>query len=359
MNTYRFFFSSLLIFYFSFFISPACALVRPIVFPVQGEYSFHDDYANPRGGGMRKHLGNDIIAPKHTPVVSTVDGIITFIAIPEASWGYAITIEDADGYKYHYIHLNNDTPGTDDGKGGEQYAYVSGLHRGSKVTKGQLLGWLGDSGNAEETVSHLHFEVQAPGGEYPNPYESLMVASGNKNQGQFVAVTHGESPTADEQQAFIATRILREGMIDSDVAKLHVQLSELKLYTGTTTQTYTWVTREAVRAFQVREKLDATGVADEVTRARIAFRLRSNAVSVSVVAPITSSLAVGSRGIQVLTLQQKLKSLGFFTGEVTGYFGPVTKASVMAFQKSKGLEQVGFTGPRTRSALSSAVTPVL
>lgn len=346
-----------LVFYFCVLVISAHALVRPIVFPVQGEYSFHDDYANPRGGGMRKHLGNDIIAPKHTPVVSTVDGVITFIAIPQASWGYAITIEDSDGYKYHYIHLNNDTPGTDDGNGGEQYAYVPGLHRGSKVTKGQLLGWLGDSGNAEETVSHLHFEIQAPGSEYPNPFESLMAASGNKTQGAFAAVTHADVDANSGQAVFIATRPLREGMIDADVALLHTQLTKLGFYSGTTSETFTSVTREAVRQFQVREKINSTGVADEETRNRIALRMQIVGASTAVPSSLDLNLALGARGESVVQLQKRLKELGYFTDEATGIYGPLTRAAVIAFQKASSLETVGSVGPKTRAALLVAVVP--
>jgi hypothetical protein len=100
------------------FAFPASAISRPIAFPVKDPYSFRDDYLDPRGGGTRKHLGIDIIAEKMTPVFSAVDGNITYVVSPEASWGYAIEIRDSDGYAYNYLHLNNDTPGTDDGKGG-------------------------------------------------------------------------------------------------------------------------------------------------------------------------------------------------------------------------------------------------
>ncbi|MBY0317022.1 MAG: M23 family metallopeptidase, partial [Bdellovibrionales bacterium] len=90
------------------------AETRSILFPVDSEYSFRNDFREPRDGGAREHLGIDIISDKMTPLVAVVDGTITFIAIPQASWGYAITLEDAEGYSYRYLHINNDTPGTDD-----------------------------------------------------------------------------------------------------------------------------------------------------------------------------------------------------------------------------------------------------
>ncbi|MEN9390272.1 MAG: hypothetical protein RLZZ283_372, partial [Candidatus Parcubacteria bacterium] len=129
-------------------IGHADALVRSIAFPVAGTFSFRNDFSEPRDGDAREHLGIDIIADKMTPVVAVVDGTITYIASPQASWGYSITITDAEGYAYRYLHLNNDTPGTDDGQGGEAHAYAPGLARRVAVTKGQLIGWVGDSGNA-------------------------------------------------------------------------------------------------------------------------------------------------------------------------------------------------------------------
>lgn len=69
-------------------------------------------------------------------------------------------------------------------------------------------------------------------------------------------------------------------------------------------------------------------------------------------AAFKSFLTVGSRGAEVTALQKKLIVLGLLSGEATGYFGALTKKAVQAFQKSKGLEQVGFTGPGTRAALN-------
>ena len=80
-----------------------------------------------------------------TPVFAVVDGVVTYVLSPEASWGYSLGIRDIDGYEYKYLHLNNDTPGTDDGKGGEAHAYAPGIARDIPVHKGELLGWVGDA----------------------------------------------------------------------------------------------------------------------------------------------------------------------------------------------------------------------
>lgn len=63
-------------------------------------------------------------------------------------------------------------------------------------------------------------------------------------------------------------------------------------------------------------------------------------------------LAVGSGGTAVTELQKKLIALGFLKGSATGYFGALTKKALQEFQKSKGLEPVGYAGPGTRAALN-------
>ncbi len=149
--------------------------IRDIHFPVDGIVTFTNDFGDPRSGG-RSHEGIDLIGKKMMPLVSAVDGVVSHLNIPEASWGYAIYIRDADGYEYHYLHVNNDTPGTDDGNGGLEHAYAPGIVEGARVTRGQLIGWMGDSGNAETVGAHLHFEIERPYGSTMNPYESLRAA---------------------------------------------------------------------------------------------------------------------------------------------------------------------------------------
>ncbi len=156
------------------FALPANAETRSIVFPVFGQNHYSDDFGAPRTG--HTHEGNDIFASKMTPIVAAVDGRVRFVVWPEATYGYMISIEDEAGYSYRYIHINNDTPGTDDGSGGGRNAYAPYVETGADVVAGQLIGWVGDSGNAEGTSSHLHFEIRTPDGEPINPYDSLRNA---------------------------------------------------------------------------------------------------------------------------------------------------------------------------------------
>ncbi len=152
----------------------AATTTRDIAFPTDASLTFTDNYGDPRSS--HSHIGIDILGKKMTPLYAAADGRVSRIVIPEATYGYEIVLEDADEWSYHYIHVNNDTPGTDDGLGGPEHAYAPGIERGARVQKGQLIGWMGDSGNAETITSHLHFEIHQPNREPINPYPSLIAA---------------------------------------------------------------------------------------------------------------------------------------------------------------------------------------
>lgn len=158
-----------------FFASDGSAAdTRSITFPILGGGRYSNDFGAPRVG--HTHEGNDIFAPKHQPLVSVVNGRIRRVAWPQPSYGYMVSITDDEGWQYWYLHINNDTPGTDDGKGGGRYAYYPGAEDGAQVVKGQIIGYLGDSGNAESTASHVHFEIHSPDGSVVNPFPSLNAA---------------------------------------------------------------------------------------------------------------------------------------------------------------------------------------
>lgn len=163
-------------------VQAAGSTVVPIVFPLQERFTWTNTFGAPRSGG-RTHEGNDIMVPKMTPLLAVVDGTLDWMNLSGklSSYNglpyYNILLRGDDGNDYFYIHMNNDTPGTDDGLGGIEYAYAPGLGNGTRVTAGQLLGWAGDSGNAEDSGSHLHFELHLGGYKNPiDPYESLKAA---------------------------------------------------------------------------------------------------------------------------------------------------------------------------------------
>ncbi len=143
-------------------------------FPHTGdEIEFTNDWGNPRAGG-RSHQGTDIFSPKGTPVVAIADGFVEYVEHwPTA--GYALIIRHAGGWSSHYYHLNNDTPGTDDGAGGWDGAFAPGIEEGVFVFEGQVVAYVGDSGNAEPSSAHTHFELHHDG-RAVNPYPYLAEA---------------------------------------------------------------------------------------------------------------------------------------------------------------------------------------
>ena len=124
------------------------------VFPTQGRCSFVDSWHDGRSGG-RLHIGVDIVGPKGLAIYAVTDGIITKMYGAESKLsGNAIRLTAADATYFFYAHLDS---------------FASGITVGSNVKAGQIIGYMGASGNAGGN-SHLHFEVHPGGGEAVNPY---------------------------------------------------------------------------------------------------------------------------------------------------------------------------------------------
>ncbi len=184
---------------------------RKIIFPVIGTVTYYDDFGAPRDGGARSHEGNDLMGKKMLPLVAAVDGRVN-VSYPQETWGYSVTIRDEDDYTYHYLHINNDHPGTDDGTGDGMFAYAPDVNDGMEVVAGQLIGWMGDSGNAETTTAHLHFEIRRPDRSPISPYNSLKAAT--------KITTPIERPIQDDEilpfGGFEGGAFIAAGNLDSD-----------------------------------------------------------------------------------------------------------------------------------------------
>jgi len=153
---------------------------RRITFPVEGTVRYSDDFGDCRGTNCsRSHQGNDLMGAKMQKLLAANDGVVSWTRLDgSGNGGNMLVVRDADGWEYWYIHVNNDTPGTDDGLGTVDQALASGIVKGTKVKAGQHIAFLGDSGNAEGTAPHLHFEIHRPDGTAINPYASLRLSQG-------------------------------------------------------------------------------------------------------------------------------------------------------------------------------------
>jgi len=133
---------------------------------------FSNDFGAARSG--HSHQGNDLLGSRLMPVVAVADGFVETISGGSTAGNYLV-VRHAGGWETWYMHLNNDTPGTDDGAIGPNEALAPDVFEGAYVAAGQLLAWVGDSGNAEGSTPHTHFELHRDGAVI-NPYPYLVEA---------------------------------------------------------------------------------------------------------------------------------------------------------------------------------------
>ena len=132
-------------------------------FPVAGAASYSDDWGAPRlTPRPHAHEGVDVFAAKGTPVIAAADGTVTRQSSSGAG-GLSVKLAGKDGTSYYYAHLER---------------IASAIKQGARVTKGQVLGFVGTTGNAEGGPPHLHFEIHPDGGAAvpPVPYLDRWLA---------------------------------------------------------------------------------------------------------------------------------------------------------------------------------------
>jgi hypothetical protein len=155
-------------------LTPNGTQYHPLTFPVRETVHYFDDF-----GGVRHHPGNDLMGAKLDHELAANDGTITFARDDSSGHsGNMLILTGTDGWKYWYIHINNDTPGTDDGKNPAKWRFAPGIAEGVHVKRGQFIAYMGDSGEAETTDPHLHFELHRPDDAFIDPYTSLRLAQG-------------------------------------------------------------------------------------------------------------------------------------------------------------------------------------
>jgi murein DD-endopeptidase MepM/ murein hydrolase activator NlpD len=158
-----------------------------ILFPIVGGGSYSDTYGAPRDGGARDHKGTDIFADRGTPVVAVAGGVVERMGIgPKA--GLFVVIRHGNGWRSAYVHLNNDSPGTDNGL---TMGYGPGIQVGVRVRAGTIVGYVGDSGNSENSSPHVHFEMHQPDGYRANPYPALRKARRVSSPSTLATVDYG------------------------------------------------------------------------------------------------------------------------------------------------------------------------
>ena len=179
--------------------STGARLTGRFVFPIVGDVTFRNDWGEPRSGG-RRHKGTDVFATYGQPLVACEDGTLTSIGLDDLG-GLGFFLVGASGIHYYYAHLS---------------ALAPGAFEGEAVRAGDLVGYVGDSGNAQGGTPHLHFQVHPGGGEPVNPYPLLAAARnlrpapaspsslprrGSQATSEFVTTASTESTTSSSADA--------------------------------------------------------------------------------------------------------------------------------------------------------------
>lgn len=128
------------------------------VFPVVGNYTYFDDFGAARHQGS--HQGTDVMADKGTPLVAVADGVMKRVQRTESGLGgIYVWLQRADGTEYYYAHMAT---------------IAAGIEVGTRVSAGQVIGTVGNTGDARYGAHHLHFEIRTGGRTPINPYTHLV-----------------------------------------------------------------------------------------------------------------------------------------------------------------------------------------
>jgi peptidoglycan LD-endopeptidase LytH len=139
---------------------------RPASLPVPVDgvrpSAIHNTWRAPRGGG-RHHQGVDIFAKSGTPVRSTTEGIVIRVGQNRLG-GNVVWVLGPGRQTHYYAHLRD----------------FAGFEVGDRVVAGEIIGYVGDTGNARGTPHHLHYGVYEFGGTAINPFPLLTTRANQK-----------------------------------------------------------------------------------------------------------------------------------------------------------------------------------
>lgn len=235
------------------------------------------NFGDARGGGARTHEGLDIVAPHGTPVASPTDAVVLQVGDGVNS-GLVIRTANPGGEIFVYMHLSKIMPG---------------LVQGAYVRRGDIIGLVGNTGNAADAGPHLHFEIRQNGAQ--NPYPRLV---------------HTFTP------------------IEWDASIAQVQKTDSTVFVAQSTSALTKaVEAPAPRSVSFARDLEV-GMEGADIRALQRF-LNTAGYSVA-------SSGAGS------------------SGHESTYFGERTRRALVRFQKAHDIvPAVGYLGPKTRARIAA------
>ena len=271
----------------------------PIIFGLSLD-SVTPNFGDPRSGGDRSHEGLDLMANRGAPIVSPTEAVVTRIS-DGANSGLVVYTANPGGERFVYMHLDS---------------VADFLKEGDELKVGDLIGFVGNTGNASATAPHLHFEVRD--GQATDPYERITSEFTMKDKIKFLNNFWDDIDDEDE---------IAEMLVDNFSADLFAaQALDLELPN------------------EITELLeDADG---------------------SITSGGSGDLTIGDSGQAVVTLQVFLiaqkagrAAADLAAAGATGNFGGITKAALAEWQELVGIEPAsGYYGSETRRYIDNMDT---
>ncbi|MES2748957.1 MAG: peptidoglycan DD-metalloendopeptidase family protein [Patescibacteria group bacterium] len=281
----------------------------PVLFGVTAS-SVRSDFGEPRGNGTRSHEGQDMFAPKGTPIVSPTKATVIATGNGESAGKFVYT-SNPGGEVFRYMHLDTIAP----------------IRRGDRLNVGDIIGTVGDTGNAPDGVYHLHFEVRDDDNKATDPYVRLGADFTLKQKISFLPQHFKKLRNDGEYAAFLTSTFSKEIM---EAARLGYDLPT---------------------AIDTELKKSGLGTA-------IDAQLALQKIIATIPSVLMSDLKTGDTGASVSLLQLYLlfSSTGpardtLALSGATGYFGPATTAALAEYQTNNKLIASGIYNTLTRDIM--------
>jgi peptidoglycan hydrolase-like protein with peptidoglycan-binding domain len=361
---------------------PVQNLTIPVLFGVEVS-DLTKNFGDPRPNG-RTHEGLDIMAPLGTPIVSPTDAVVVSVGYGASAGNYVYTANPGNE-RFAFMHMSE----------------MSTLAVGTKLSRGDLIGYVGNTGDASGGATHLHFEVR-PNNVPTDPYPRLTLAFSLSERMQFLTAALSKSSNSDllasnvvanfsntllQAQSqnlalpqVITTKLaalpfpgtagansdLSLGVQGAGVVTLQQFLIQankgtaaIALSRAGPTGNFGSITQAALMEYQSASGISPNGLYDATTRAYIAAHPNTvttlpttPSVPVTSTSPLlfiavnvpTRDLKIGISGQDVIWLQQYLISMHIGTAAAalsnsgaTGYFGSITQAALIEYQTQAGI----------------------
>lgn len=279
------------------------------------------NFGDPRGGGTRTHEGLDIMAPAGTPIVSPTDAVVINTGDGPDS-GLFVRTANPGGEQFVYMHLKE---------------IGKGIQNGVQVKRDQVLGYVGNTGNASGGAAHLHFEIRKDGAIDPYPRLTQVF-------------------TLHERMSAVQEAL--EKTVDPTGLSVMLAQNFRSTFNAATVQGI------AVAQSILNALGSAVGIGLSTAEASTpaSYTLTSQANTGVATGGYTRDLEIGMKGEDVRRLQKYLNANGYLVsvggdgspGRETTYFGALTQKALITFQKAKGIyPTAGYFGPKTRAYVLS------